>query len=1406
MMWGIRLMELCYKLGDFTVKTELYNEAVSYYKFYLWANLWYQQLRAPPTIKDPFFESRTAQYQDYDEKETVEKETFDITAVDTRILDTGLFCEPVGSFPHFVANKSTVQSAITFDSFELAKQTLKNAGLGYDSFILTFDSGASRMSSGVRSDFKEFKDTGFENVKLDGIASGLKIQGIGIIHYDLIMDDSTRVTIRVKALYVPALGNTRLISPQGIRTANGRPVTFMTHTNEDEAESFAELWIKENKPGWQHTAPMHTMKISYDRMDNLPKHMASLPSTAQTCLKALTNAIDVTAETNQNLTGAQKELLKWHFRLGHLGFQHLRWLMRSGQLPVRDGKRIANCDLVKCAACEYGKATKRPDRTSVTRGLDEKEMELKQEDLHPGQRISVDHYQSAQPGRLYSSRGSSKAADMFKGGVIYVDHATGFVDVRHLISLNAAETIKSKLHYEKEAYHDGVMVQAYHTDNGVFTSREFLEELIKTEQKIRFSGSGAAHQNGVAERGILTVVTMARTMMLHSAMRHGQSIKPEHWPQAMDYAVWIYNRIPRMDTGISPLEMWSRSRYVNTSDILVNCHTWGCPIFVLEPKLRKSGVKIPKWAPRSRQGVYMGFSKFHSSLIALVLNKSTGSISPQFHVVFDDGFTTVPSGDGNISQESWLNIITLPTARLQICLDQDDDPDLSSEWLEPHERAIREQEQRVRAIRRTWTEPDPGEFTWKRGDPAPPIQRENSAPTAPPVEKQAAQQLFEQPLAADPISFEAAPTPHIKKETQRDSGLTQTGTPPRRSKRRHKAPILYDPGVGPAREWKSTYVANLATTLEKGVWTARDWEDITDYLIEIDAEHTVTSPCMGQETSFTANAAKKRKLNDPDTPNYFEAMSGESAFEYYTEMQNEINNLEKRQTWTVVPRSEAGDEPVVPGTWAFKRKRYPDGRFRKHKSRFCVRGDIQKLKGFQKMEDLGKDLSELVSTYAPVVSWVTVRLMLILALILGLKTKQIDFSNAFAQAELEEPVYLEIPQGFSTEGVDSILKLKKSLYGQIEAPRLWYEKLKGGLVDRGFRCSELDPCLFIRHDIICFTYVDDVCFFYRDEKVFQDIIQSFNDDGDIYNWEHTVEGEVNSFLGITITKEDGSFKFTQQGLIDKVLKASGMTDCNPKPTPCSGDGRPLGSDKQGLDGNAEWSYPSLVGMLLYLASNSRPDIAFAVHQCARFTHAPKASHEAAVLRICRYLHGTRDEGLILRPSKELRVDCYVDADFAGLFGTEDVHDPICAKSRSGYVITVANCPLMWVSKLQTEIALSTQHSEYVALSTSCRDLLPIKAMLGELMKTLDVTKQGIKYTTKSTCFEDNNACIALAKLRRITPQNRHIGSKYHWFREHVRIGTMAIEHVESEKQLADIFTKNLTPEKFVSARRLLCGW
>ena len=104
-------------------------------------------------------------------------------------------------------------------------------------------------------------------------------------------------------------------------------------------------------------------------------------------------------------------------------------------------------------------------------------------------------------------------------------------------------------------------------------------------------------------------------------------------------------------------------------------------------------------------------------------------------------------------------------------------------------------------------------------------------------------------------------------------------------------------------------------------------------------------------------------------------------------------------------------------------------------------------------------------------------------------------------------------------------------------------------------------------------------------------------------------------------------------------------------------------------------------MMLYLASNTRPDISFAVHQCARFTHNTKLSHMTAVKRICRYIQGTKDNGLFFNPSKKLMVDCYADADFLGLWEHEDPQDLICGRSRTGFVVTFANCPLLLVSKL-----------------------------------------------------------------------------------------------------------------------------
>ena len=167
---------------------------------------------------------------------------------------------------------------------------------------------------------------------------------------------------------------------------------------------------------------------------------------------------------------------------------------------------------------------------------------------------------------------------------------------------------------------------------------------------------------------------------------------------------------------------------------------------------------------------------------------------------------------------------------------------------------------------------------------------------------------------------------------------------------------------------------------------------------------------------------------------------------------------------------------------------------------------------------------------------------------------------------------------------------------------------------------------------------------------------------------------MSEFLVIDIkTLDDGRFQFCQNGLIRKVLEATGMEHCNGFPTPTKVEA-PLGTDVNGSEAKIDcpYSYSSIIGMMLYLASNTRPDISFAVHKCACFTHNTKSSHEISVNRACRYIQGTKDNGLVFNPSKKLVVDYYTDADFAGLWVHENPQDLICASSRTGSVVTFSS--------------------------------------------------------------------------------------------------------------------------------------
>jgi hypothetical protein len=228
-------------------------------------------------------------------------------------------------------------------------------------------------------------------------------------------------------------------------------------------------------------------------------------------------------------------------------------------------------------------------------------------------------------------------------------------------------------------------------------------------------------------------------------------------------------------------------------------------------------------------------------------------------------------------------------------------------------------------------------------------------------------------------------------------------------------------------------------------------------------------------------------------------------------------------------------------------------------------------------------------------------------------------------------------------------------------------------------------------------------------------------------------------------------------------------------------------------------------MLLYLG-HSWPDISFATHQCARYTHSPKQTHEDALKQIGQYLKGTIKNGLILNPSNTFEIDCYPDADFAGLWTQEDTHDPHCVRSRTDYVICLANCPVIWKSKLQTEIALSTMDTEYVALSSSCHDLFPLIDITKELSSTFDLQLQ-VNANMHIKIHEDNVGALALGKLEpcQMTPRSKHYAIKYHWFWEHIGPCNIVLVKISSEDQMGDLFMKGLSGIKF-SLQKKLMGW
>ena len=431
---------------------------------------------------------------------------------------------------------------------------------------------------------------------------------------------------------------------------------------------------------------------------------------------------------------------------------------------------------------------------------------------------------------------------------------------------------------------------------------------------------------------------------------------------------------------------------------------------------------------------------------------------------------------------------------------------------------------------------------------------------------------------------------------------------------------------------------------------------------------------------------------------------------------------------------------------------------------------------------------------------------MILSLLKGWSSKQVDFIMAYPQAPIEFDMYMELPHGIRTkfgDGKTHVLKLKKNLYGQKQTGRVWNEYLGKGLREIGFKQSRVDPCIFYRDNLLFFFYVDDGVFVGSTEDEIKTAVKQLQK-----NFDLEYQGDLSDYLGVNFQPlTGGRIKISQPHLIQQIIEEVGISNrMVGKPTPAASTKILRRNEGAQLFDGKQFHYRRVVGKLNFLEKSTRPDIAYAVHQCARFSIEPEQSHAEAIIHLARYLRDTKDEGIILDPNKDKSFEVFADADFAGLWDKESAGEDVStAKSRSGYILTFAGCPVLWASKLQTQIALSTTEAEYIALSQSLRETIPVMELLKEL-KREGFSTYSSSPTVYCKAFEDNSGALELARTPKMRPRTKQINLVYHHFREYVRRKEIIIHPIGTDDQLADIFTKPLGQNIFTKHRYSILKW
>lgn len=496
--------------------------------------------------------------------------------------------------------------------------------------------------------------------------------------------------------------------------------------------------------------------------------------------------------------------------------------------------------------------------------------------------------------------------------------------------------------------------------------------------------------------------------------------------------------------------------------------------------------------------------------------------------------------------------------------------------------------------------------------------------------------------------------------------------------------------------------------------------------------------------------------------NYKEASTSIDSEKWETSIKEELESHLKNGTWTLVENPQ--NTKPIGCKWVFRIKNEPTGP--RYKSRLCA-------KGYAQTE--GIDFDE---TFAPTVRYDSVRLLLSLAAQKNLEIIQFDITTAFLYGDLKETIYMTPPEGLDCN-LNMVCKLNKSLYGLKQAPRCWNTKFNSVLKKFGFERTKADQCIYIGliRGITCYLclYVDDGLLLCKDKSVLTEVINDLQTNFDVKTY------PLSCFVGMQIEKTNNYIFIHQTKYIEQLLKKFNMTEANSNSVPADPHVKLMKTDELP---ERKYPYREAVGSLIHAATVSRPDILFAVSQVSRFLNCNDESHWNAVKRIFKYLKDTKDCGLCYM-SKPDSTDVvgYSDADFA--------NDVETRRSTTGYVFLKNGAAITWSSQRQQTVALSTTEAEFMAACAATKEAIWLRQLLQEISE----------YKQQCVIINiDNQSAINVIKNSEFHKRCKHIDIRYNFIKEKYHENVISLNYVNTNYQYADIFTKALSKDKFISMR------